>query len=85
MQGSCDNSTPQTPSRAPTMQDSCENTIPHWQTPSRAPIRSVPKYPQATTSAQNTTPTTSSRANRGKKHKFYVVTRGRRTGVFDNW
>ena len=57
-----------------TMQESCENASP--QTPSQAPI-------QATTLAQNTTPTR--RANRGKNNEFYVVTRGRCTGVFDSW
>jgi hypothetical protein len=31
----------------------------------------------------NMTPT--STPQRSKKRKFYVVTRGRRTGVFDNW
>jgi hypothetical protein len=34
-------------------------------------------------SASNMTPI--SQPKRSKKHKFYVLTRGRRTGVFDNW
>lgn len=42
-----------------------------------AQVRAMPPSP-----AQNMTPT--SRA-RSKKRKFYVVIRGRRTGVFDNW
>ena len=71
MQESSDSST-----RGPSLQESCENATP--QTLSQALI-------QATTpaSAKNTTPT--SQANNRKKQKFYVVTRGRRTGVFDNW
>ena len=47
----------------------------------QAPNQTIPKLPQVMPPAENMTP-----ASRGNcKKKFYVVTRGRRTGVFDNW
>lgn len=47
----------------------------------------LPKPPRVTLPAENTAPTATvtNGTNRKSRKKFYVVTRGKRTGVFDNW
>jgi hypothetical protein len=52
-------------------------------TPPAESMTHVPEHPRAAPPAGSMTP--NSRANRKNKKKFYVVTRGRRTGVFNSW
>lgn len=51
------------------------------------PNHTLPKPPRVTLPAENTSPTATvtSGTDRKSRKKFYVVTCGRRTGVFDNW
>ena len=60
-----------------TREGSCNSTP-----QARVPIPGVPAHPLVTAPAESMT---SSGASYRKKKKFYVVTRGRHTGVFDNW
>ena len=61
-----------------TKQGSCDSTP-----QALAPILGVPACPLVLAAAENKTPT--SGASRSKKKKFYLVTRGKRTGMFNNW
>ena len=63
-----------------TKQGSCDSTS---QAP--APIPSVPAHPLVLVAAENKTTTPTSGVSRRQNKKFYVVTRGKRTGVFNNW
>lgn len=63
-----------------TKQGSCDSTP-----QALAPIPGVPAHPLVPVAAENKTTTPTSGASRSQKKKFYVVTRGKRTGVFNNW
>ena len=61
----------------------CESNVVLQVSTSQASRNNATAQARPMPPAQNMTPT--SQAKYSKKRKFYVVTRGRRTGVFDNW